>query len=171
MTQTIALPCPMGTAGAEAVALRLCPDLMATSFEIEGHVAGSPVSLADARRVGHVRRIVAARLRYLGLSGLRDSTLAIVSELVTNAIQHTVPQAGTSSSVTVTQLYTRGQLHILVKDEGGGQPRVRAADVDEECGRGLAIVEEITAELGGRWGFASDSRTVYCVFPVAPVGR
>ncbi|MFE3577938.1 ATP-binding protein [Streptomyces vinaceus] len=164
MTQTIARPGPV-TAEA-AVRPRPAVDLMATSFAIEGQEAGV-VSAIDARRVGHIRRIVAARLVYLGLSALRDCALTIVSELVTNAIQHSGRSGGSSPSVTVTQLYARGQLHILVKDAGGGRPQVGDADTEAESGRGLWIVELITAEVGGRWGFAPDSRTTYCVLPAA----
>ncbi|MFJ6781204.1 ATP-binding protein [Streptomyces yangpuensis] len=168
MTQTIAGPCPV--AEKRAVSCRPAVDLMATSFAIEGQEVGV-VSAIDARRVGHIRRIVAARLRYLGLSSLVDSALTIVSEFVSNAIQHSTRGSGEGASVTVTQLYARGQLHILVQDMGGGQPQVCDAGADAESGRGLAMVEEITAEVGGRWGFVSDSRTVYCVIPVAPVAR
>ncbi|WP_406050923.1 ATP-binding protein [Streptomyces virginiae] len=168
MTQTIARPCPV--AEKTDVSRRPAVDLMATSFAIEGQEVGV-VSAIDARRVGHIRRIVAARLRYLGLPSLLDPALTIVSEFVSNAIQHSTRGSGEGASVTVTQLYARGQLQILVQDAGGGQPQVRDASADAESGRGLAIVDKITAEMGGRWGFTSDSRTVYCVLPVGPAAR
>lgn len=169
MAQKIARPLTQA-AGRTAAIHRTPVDLMATSFEVEGHLAGDPVPAVDAMRVGHIRRIVAARLRYLGLSAFCDPAVAIVSELVTNAVEHAGWGSGERRCVTVTQLYARGQLHLLVKDEGRGQPQASDVPPEAESGRGLLIVELITAELGGRWGFSLGSRTAWCVIPVQPRG-
>ncbi|MFI5617464.1 ATP-binding protein [Streptomyces sp. NPDC051567] len=125
------------------------------------------MAVVDAQRVGHVRRIVAARLRYLGLAVLLDPVLLVVSELVTNAVEHTAAPGG---SVTVTQVFARGELHLLVQDDGRGLPRVQAAGPEAESGRGLYLVDCVTAELGGRWGHSLGTGTVWCVIPVPRAG-
>lgn len=84
-------------------------DLMQCAFEVESAVGG-PVSAVDARRVGHMRTIVAARLRHLGLHVLVEVAEQIVSELVTNAIEH----AG--GAVTLSLLVTRAEARLLVQD-------------------------------------------------------
>ncbi|MFI5621145.1 ATP-binding protein [Streptomyces sp. NPDC051567] len=165
MTQTTTpLALPPSSATTEAVGgIRRTADLMCCSFVVQGRAVGEPVPDVDARRVGEVRRVVDARLGCLGLGALRDSVLLVVSELVTNAVEHTADSGG--GCVTVTQVSVRGGLRIEVRDEAHGHPQVRAPGLESERGRGLHLVDLVTAELGGRWGHSPGTGTVWCTIP------
>ncbi|MFD9536285.1 ATP-binding protein [Streptomyces sp. NPDC060010] len=158
MTQTIT---PHQAAPAsEPLAGRIRPtgDLMQCAFEVERAVGG-PVSAVDARRVGHMRTIVAARLRHLGLHVLVEVAEQIVSELVTNAIEH----AG--GAITLSLLVTRAEARLLVQDSGTGRPHPRDPGPDAEGGRGLLMVHLLVDELGGSSGFNPETRTAWCSIP------
>ncbi|MFD3938203.1 ATP-binding protein [Streptomyces sp. NPDC058611] len=134
-------------------------DLLECAFDVEG-AAGAQLSAVDARRVGHMRRIVAARLRFLGFDGLVEPAEQVVSELVTNAIVHG------SGPVSLSQLVTSTEILLVVRDTGRGQPIQRKPGLDAEGGRGLQIVEWLAAERGGSCGFASETRRAWCSLPL-----
>ncbi|MFB9677465.1 ATP-binding protein [Streptosporangium vulgare] len=103
----------------------------------------------------------------------------VVSELVTNAVQHArlkvTGQAGASGDdpLILRLLAYGGLLRVEVVDAGLSveEPRLR---VDPAClltenGRGLAIVGVLS---GGNWGYRSHGRepgrTVWCELPANP---
>jgi anti-sigma regulatory factor (Ser/Thr protein kinase) len=94
-----------------------------------------------------------------------DATL-VVSELLTNAILHARPLPG--AQVLVAWALRERSLEVAVSD-GGSMTRPRAAQTSLSSvgGRGLAIVEHLSA----RWGvLPSDfGLTVWAVLPV-PAG-
>ena len=130
---------------------------MDETFPVVPRRLGEPVRPEDAARVGVVRRITAARLRYCGLGPMMDDVMVIVSELVTNAIMH----SGTSE-ISLTVTLGEGFLRIKVCDgmEGCAQPK-QANDTDES-GRGLALVEGLVEANGGTWGVSDDGTFVWC---------
>lgn len=146
--------------------LRRTADSWACAIAVEGRSAGEPLSQVDARWVGQVRRIVTARLRLLGLIRLQDDLLLIVSEVMTNAVTHA--GYGGPGSVTFVQRLAGGRLRIEVSDTGRGRPEIKAPSTTEESGRGLHLVDNLTGELGGRWGFDPDHRTTWIDLPTAP---
>ncbi|MFE2938845.1 ATP-binding protein [Streptomyces sp. NPDC059255] len=79
-----------------------------------------------------------------GLSGLEDSAVLILSELLTNAARH----ARVSPARKIETRYLAGPhgLRIEVHDASCEQPRTRTPDVDA-CD-GLVIVED----LADQWG-------------------
>ncbi|WP_243762151.1 ATP-binding protein [Streptomyces sp. Tu 3180] len=115
--------------------------------------------------MGAARRLAAARLRYCGLETLVDDATLIVSELVTNAIQH-----GRGAQVTFTMTVRDGFLRMAVHDETTGRPVVHDADNDAEHGRGLFLVDCLTAAHGGTWGTSDGGATTWCHLAV-PDGR
>ncbi|MGW7312230.1 ATP-binding protein [Streptomyces sp. NPDC054865] len=117
----------------------------------------------EAQFVGRIRRITAARVKLLGLERLADSLLLIVSEIVTNAVEHA--SCGGPGSVTFTQRLGEGRLRIEVSDTGRGLPEAKVSSATEESGRGLHLVDSLTDELGGRWGFDADHRTTWVDLP------
>ncbi|MBO0807907.1 MAG: ATP-binding protein [Actinobacteria bacterium] len=80
-----------------------------------------------------------------GLAGLRDDAELVVSELVTNAVAAT-RGTGDVSPVRLWLLSDRARLLILVWDPCRHSPaRIDPAE-DEECGRGLLLVESVSTE-------------------------
>lgn len=92
------------------------------------------------------------------------------SELVTNAVLHT-RRRGPDELITLTLTQRADSLHLEVLDPGGGSWEPRApgtVPADEECGRGLDIVGEISLQ---RWGVRDQGdlgRTVWCAIDQAP---
>jgi anti-sigma regulatory factor (Ser/Thr protein kinase) len=91
------------------------------------------------------RCLASSALGCWGLGEMEDAAWLIVTELVSNAVTHARRE---SIRVTVTR---EGLLvvRLAVTDLSRTLPALREADGQEECGRGLAIVDAMT---GGRWG-------------------
>jgi anti-sigma regulatory factor (Ser/Thr protein kinase) len=83
-----------------------------------------------------------------GLRGLAGDAAMVVSELVTNAVDASVvlPER---PPVALRLLLNEGAVLIEVWDHSPEDPKPRQADADDECGRGLAVVEALST----RWGF------------------
>jgi anti-sigma regulatory factor (Ser/Thr protein kinase) len=86
-----------------------------------------------------------------GLSVLVEPAVLVLSELMTNSVQH----ARSPRTYPIETRYVRGvsEIRIEVHDAGGGRPEPRTAAVDDETGRGLTLVEVLT---GGRWGVSGN---------------
>ncbi|MGH3168607.1 MAG: ATP-binding protein, partial [Trebonia sp.] len=100
----------------------------------------------------------------------RETLLTCVSELATNAIEHTASGRGGMFTVEVGRP-REGVAFVAVADDGAATaPAVEAADDFAEGGRGLALV----AAYSSRWGFRDGERgrTVWAevTWPV-PVGE
>jgi len=90
----------------------------------------------------HARQIV---LEW-GLPALADTAELLVSELVTNAIR---ASRGLASPVVRLSLVSdRNCLVIRVWDGADQMPVRRNAEPDSECGRGLLLVESLSADWG-----------------------
>jgi len=85
-------------------------------------------------------------LREWRLSGLADTAALIVSELVTNSVQ--ASRRLTMSAVRLILVSDRRELTVLVRDCGAGAPEPRHPDADDECGRGLMLVESVSDQSG-----------------------
>jgi anti-sigma regulatory factor (Ser/Thr protein kinase) len=82
-----------------------------------------------------------------GLSAFSENAGLIVSELVTNAIQASL-SAECILPVRVWLTSDRSRLLIQVQDSNRHPPARTDADGDDESGRGLVIVEAISAKWG-----------------------
>lgn len=91
------------------------------------------------------RHLVSSALRVWGLEELEYAARIVVTELVSNAVVHA---RQSSVRVTVTRL-DRLEVQIAVVDMSRDLPRPRPVGVDEESGRGLALVAALS---DGRWG-------------------
>lgn len=99
----------------------------------------------DARFVGDVRHELAGWLEARGVTGDgRDVMVLLASELVTNALQHTMGQ------VLVEAGETDDTVVVQVHDESPDLPNPLLAKPDELGGRGLAVI----AALADEWGAA-----------------
>jgi anti-sigma regulatory factor (Ser/Thr protein kinase) len=86
----------------------------------------------------------------------------IVSELVTNSIEH-----AQCVSVTVLLMYATGMLRLEVRDQDADNvPELKSPGPGDVDGRGLVIVQA----LSDRWGVrvTSAGKTVWCEFAVQP---
>src|SRR5579859_3411307 len=87
-------------------------------------------------------------LREWGLRELADDCAMIVSELVTNAADASV-MLPERPPVTLRLLADAQCLVIEVWDQSPDDPAPRDAGTDDECGRGLAVVQALST----RWGY------------------
>ncbi|MGW1071621.1 ATP-binding protein [Streptomyces sp. NPDC002537] len=136
---------------------------MADHQEATVTLPSAPASVSTARRY------VAGVLADWGLPGGTDTAETvrlIVSELATNAVQHT---RGQSPTFTVDVLLDHDrQLRIGVTDSHPRFPRRLPAAVQQDNGRGMVIVRCLAAERGGRLFFTPTSdggKTVWISLP------
>ena len=96
----------------------------------------------------HTRNVLAE----WGLTVFSESTGLLVSELVTNAIQ--IPRlAEQDAPVRLWLVSDRAQVVIFVWDASPLPPLTGDVGEDAETGRGLRIVQAVSARLG--WDFSS----------------
>lgn len=113
-------------------------------------------------RIGQVRRIVSAQLRYWHLDALIDRAALGVTELLTNVHRHAQPDK--LCTVEIELLLDR--LTVSVHDHDPRLPEVRDVDITETCGRGLAMV----AAVSESWGVRPDGesgKVVWFTLPAA----
>ncbi|WP_329113930.1 ATP-binding protein [Streptomyces sp. NBC_01465] len=115
------------------------------------HQEASVTLPSEPGSVSSARRYVANVLAEWGLpteAEISDTVRLIVSELATNAVQHTF---GQSPTFTVdVQLDRDEQLRIGVTDSHPRWPQRLPAAVQQDNGRGMVIIRWLTAECGGR---------------------
>ncbi|MET9663022.1 ATP-binding protein [Streptomyces sp. NPDC006510] len=136
---------------------------MADHQEANVTLPSEPVSVSAARR--YVARV----LTEWGLAtdtDFADSIQLIVSELATNAVQHTF---GQSPNFTVDlRLEREEQLHLGVTDSHPRWPRRLPAAVQQDNGRGMVIIRTLAKECGGRLTVtptADGGKTVWIALP------
>ncbi len=113
-----------------------------------------PTAAAEARRV------VGDQARTWGVpEDTCDVAILLTSEVVTNGMMH-----GQARVALRTIALPASGLRVEVDDDGGGQPAVRDHCLEDEHGRGMAMVEM----LATRWGWLprDGGKTVW--FEVAP---
>ncbi|MDH6623153.1 two-component sensor histidine kinase [Streptomyces sp. LBL] len=115
------------------------------------HLEASVTLPSDPASVSAARAHVLTTLMEWGLSTdteIADTIRLIVSELTTNAVQHTF---GQSPTFTVDLALDRDEhLRIGVTDSHPRFPQRLPAAVQQDNGRGMVIVRWLTAERGGR---------------------
>jgi anti-sigma regulatory factor (Ser/Thr protein kinase) len=98
-----------------------------------------------------------------GLTDVVDNALLLVSELVTNAVQH-APHAGIGFTATRDE----GLLLIEVQDGSADAPVLRHEPADmAESGRGLGLVDSLADD----WGWMSQAdgtKSTWALITVPP---
>ncbi|MEV6751047.1 ATP-binding protein [Streptomyces sp. NPDC051214] len=129
---------------------------------------------SDPASVSAARKYVASILAEWGLPGeteAADTVRLIVSELATNAVQHTRGQSPTFR--VDIELDRDEQLRIGVTDSHPRYPKRLPAAVQQDNGRGLVIIRWLTMECGGRLSVTptpEGGKTVWIELPwTAPV--
>ncbi|RSS83102.1 SpoIIE family protein phosphatase [Streptomyces sp. WAC06614] len=95
--------------------------------------------------VAVARELVARQLTGWGLEELVFTTELVASELVTNALRY-----GGGGPVEL-RLVRAGTLICEVADGSSTQPRMRRAQTEEEGGRGLFLIAQLTHRWGSRY--------------------
>jgi amino acid transporter/anti-sigma regulatory factor (Ser/Thr protein kinase) len=107
---------------------------------------------ADPATVAKARSATTGQLSEWGLDELAFTTELIVSELVTNAIRY-------AHGPIQVRLIRDRSLACEVSDTGHTSPHLRHAATDEEGGRGLFIIAQITARWGTR--YTASGKTIW----------
>ncbi|MFF5184424.1 ATP-binding protein [Streptomyces sp. NPDC000345] len=100
-------------------------------------------------RIGQVRRIVSAQLRYWHLDALIDRAALGVTELLTNVHLHAQPD----KMCVVEMELLLDRLTVSVRDHDPRLPvvgDVRTTAALSTCGRGLAMVAAVSESWGAR---------------------
>jgi len=121
-------------------------------------------------RIGQVRRIVAAQLRYWRLDPLIDSAALGVTELLANVHRHT----GADKHCIVEIVYLRDRLTVSVRDHDPRLPSVRTAGSTATNGRGMALIAAVSDSWGMRAQDDGSGKVVWFTLPVtcgAPLPR
>lgn len=126
--------------------LRLLPDLFrgvaAVISEPSRHCTVELQALPS--RIGQVRRIISAQLRYWHLDPLIDQAALGVTELLTNVHRHAQPDK--SCTVEIELLLER--LTVSVHDHDPRLPTVREPSASSTSGRGLALIAAVSESWG-----------------------
>ncbi len=110
---------------------------------------------AVAHSVTEARTFTLRTLRRWGATDCADEVVAVVSELLTNALRHALPRPGDRRPIGSTGAIRLGLLHpgpcvlCAVADPSNQVPVPRQPDWDAETGRGLQVV----TSLSHRWGY------------------
>jgi histidine kinase-like protein len=136
----------------------------------------------DPESVTAARHFTVRKLRDWNMAALTDDVALVVSELVTNALRHSVPalpdlaavpganasglpdpaMAG-SGSIRLRLVHEHPWLLCGIFDCGTEAPRRREPDFVAETGRGLHLVESFTHRWGWR-GLADGGKVVWALF-------
>lgn len=99
---------------------------------------------ADAAAVPAARRLVRNHVRAQGQPDLLDSVELLVSELVANVVLHV------GGKVEVTAASSPGEVLIEVRDSSPVSPQLRMFSPTSSTGRGMRLVQSLSAEHGIR---------------------
>jgi anti-sigma regulatory factor (Ser/Thr protein kinase) len=105
--------------------------------------------------------VTAARLALADLESKLDPSVAfdirlLVSELVTNSVQHA--QVAAEDSIVLSVKFSDNTLRVEVRDDGPGfEPPASPPPEDADAGWGLFLVEQ----LADAWGVGEDRKSVW----------
>lgn len=123
--------------------------LAATAME----VTAVPSAVADAR--GFVR----GTLAQWGCEEISDAACLLASEVLTNAVRHA------QGPLRLRLHRTDREITVEVTDHSTHIPQRRPAELGDESGRGLLLVEALATGWGTRP--SSDGKTVWFTLPLA----
>jgi anti-sigma regulatory factor (Ser/Thr protein kinase) len=116
---------------------------------------GIPESARIARL--HVR----TALGFHGLADYAEDAEIVTSELVTNSVQHACGDGTETIGVTLARACDPPTVTVVVSDSSPDGPVLRDAPAGSERGRGLQIVEALSAHWG--WRSEQGGKAVFAV--------
>jgi hypothetical protein len=115
------------------------------------------------------RRLTRDRLTLWGMDALVDDAISVASELVANAVNAVPP--GTKGLAIIMAIHAAAPgLRISVWDIGPGHPLPRQPDPGDTTGRGLLMIDALTAGDWGWWPTPSGGKVTWAQFP-SPAGQ
>jgi anti-sigma regulatory factor (Ser/Thr protein kinase) len=105
----------------------------------------------------HIR----AALSFLKLDEYANEAEIITSELVTNAIQHVRRHGAETVGVTLAGTWNPETVTVVVSDSSPEGPVMPEASADSERGRGLQIVEALSAHWG--WHPEDGGKVIFAI--------
>jgi anti-sigma regulatory factor (Ser/Thr protein kinase) len=122
-----------------------------TTARPTGHPGYSETLPREPESAAKARRLVCSSLSVWGLDDLAEDGAVIVSELVSNAVQH-----ARRESIRITiERPEEGCVRVGVVDFSRVRPERKTSGPEDEGGRGLALVGELSADWGTEllpWG-------------------
>jgi anti-sigma regulatory factor (Ser/Thr protein kinase) len=112
-------------------------------------------------RIGQVRRIVSAQMRYWHLDPLIDRVALGLTELLANVHQH----AGPDKHCTVEMVFLWDRLTVSVRDHDPHLPDLPVSDALATSGRGLALVAALSDSWGIREQHDGSGKVVWFTLP------
>ncbi len=122
---------------------------------IEFVLPSTPESARIARF--HVR----AALGFHELAQYADDAEIITSELVTNAIQHVCGDGTKTVGITLARTRNPEAVTVIVSDSSPEGPAMHEAPDDSDRGRGLRIVEALSAHWG--WHPENGGKAIFAI--------
>ena len=129
-----------------------------TAVEVDPRLIAFPLP-SSPDSVGMARFHVRAVLGFHRLGEYADDTETITSELVTNAVQHVCDKGVETIEVTLTRTRNPAAVTVAVSDSSPEGPIRRDASADSLHGRGLQIVEALSAHWG--WHRQDGGKTIF----------
>jgi anti-sigma regulatory factor (Ser/Thr protein kinase) len=116
-------------------------------------------SIPESVRIARLH--VRAALGFHGLGEYADDAEIITSELVTNAVQHVRDDGTGTIVVTLARVLNPAAVTVVVSDSSSQGPIRRDTSADSDHGRGLQIVEALSAHWG--WRQEDGGKAVFAV--------
>jgi len=136
----------------------------ATAVAAEATVLASFVLVGDPGQAGIARHLLRAALEYHGLGRYTADAQGVASELFSNAVQHASPGPADMISLTLALMKVPGRddaVGVVVSDSSPVPPVKRRPRADSVHGRGLQIVEALSAYWG--WRPRGAGKDVYAI--------
>ncbi|KUN79309.1 hypothetical protein AQJ66_28755 [Streptomyces bungoensis] len=141
------------------------PDPLASGAAPAGPAAAFDLPAVPAS-VGTARRVLRDLLAAWGVAeDTRDDTVLVASELVTNALVHA---AGERIACRVRRSAGRVRVEVEDQNRGSVRPVPRQSGPDDQNGRGLFLVDALTADWGVTVAPGRPARIVWAELTTAP---